>query len=271
MMSATPIPQTLALTAFGDLDISTIKTLPQGRKKIITYLVSSGHEQNAYNAVRQELDKGHQAYLVYPAIESQETSSDTNAELNAGLFSSSESESIKSAEKAFNELSSTYFSKYKCALIHSKIPEEQQTRILDDFRYGKIQMLFATTVVEVGVDVPNATCIVIEQADRFGLSQLHQLRGRIGRGIAQSYCFLIYRKNITENGIQRMKILRESTDGFFIAEEDLKLRGPGEITGTIQSGDLKLGIADLSRDHNLLLEARKDSLSILRLTLKNPQ
>lgn len=271
MMSATPIPQTLALTAFGDLDISTIKTLPQGRKKIITYLVSSGHEQNAYNAVRQELDKGHQAYLVYPAIESQETSSDTNAELNAGLFSSSESESIKSAEKAFNELSSTYFSKYKCALIHSKIPEEQQTRILDDFRYGKIQMLFATTVVEVGVDVPNATCIVIEQADRFGLSQLHQLRGRIGRGIAQSYCFLIYRKNITENGIQRMKILRESTDGFFIAEEDLKLRGPGEITGTIQSGDLKLGIADLSRDHNLLLEARKDALSILRLTLKNPQ
>lgn len=271
MMSATPIPQTLALTVFGDLDISTIKTLPQGRKKIITYLVSSGHEQNAYNAVRQELDKGHQAYLVYPAIESQETSSDTNAELNAGLFSSSESESIKSAEKAFNELSSTYFSKYKCALIHSKIPEEQQTRILDDFRYGKIQMLFATTVVEVGVDVPNATCIVIEQADRFGLSQLHQLRGRIGRGIAQSYCFLIYRKNITENGIQRMKILRESTDGFFIAEEDLKLRGPGEITGTIQSGDLKLGIADLSRDHNLLLEARKDALSILRLTLKNPQ
>ncbi|MGN0738792.1 MAG: ATP-dependent DNA helicase RecG [Treponema sp.] len=264
MMSATPIPQTLALTAFGDLDISTIKTLPQGRKKIITYLVSGGHEQNAYNAVRQELDKGHQAYLVYPAIDSQETTSDLNAELNADLFSSSDSESIKSAEKAFNELSSTYFSKYKCALIHSKIPEEQQTRILDDFRYGKIKMLFATTVVEVGVDVPNATCIVIEQADRFGLSQLHQLRGRIGRGNSQSYCFLIYRKNITENGIQRMKILRESTDGFFIAEEDLKLRGPGEITGTIQSGDLKLGIADLSRDHALLLEARKDALKILK-------
>ena len=162
---------------------------------------------------------------------------------------------------AFNSLSQQYFSKYKCALIHSKIPEEQQARILDDFRYGKIQLLFATTVVEVGVDVPNSTCMVIEQADRFGLSQLHQLRGRVGRGSAQGFCFLIYRKNITENGIQRMKILRESTDGFVIAEEDLKLRGPGEITGTMQSGDLQLGIADLSRDRELLFKAREDAIN----------
>lgn len=257
MMSATPIPQTLALTAFGDLDISTIKSLPQGRKPVTTYLVASGHEQNAYNVVRQELDKGHQAYFVYPAIEESEKtdSDDPNYEFD------SKSENIKSAEKAFNDLSRQYFSNYKCALIHSKISEDQQARILDDFRYGKIQLLFATTVVEVGVDVPNSTCMVIEQADRFGLSQLHQLRGRVGRGTAQGYCFLIYRKNITENGIQRMKILRESTDGFVIAEEDLKLRGPGEITGTMQSGDLQLGIADLSRDRELLFKAREDAIN----------
>lgn len=256
MMSATPIPQTLALTAFGDLDISTIKSLPQGRKPVQTYLVASGHETNAYNVVRQELEKGHQAYFVYPAIEEAEK---TDTEVFDSI--NSQSESIKSAEMAFNSLSQQYFSKYKCALIHSKIPEEQQARILDDFRYGKIQLLFATTVVEVGVDVPNSTCMVIEQADRFGLSQLHQLRGRVGRGSAQGYCFLIYRKNITENGIQRMKILRESTDGFVIAEEDLKLRGPGEITGTMQSGDLQLGIADLSRDRELLFKAREDAIN----------
>ena len=245
MMSATPIPQTLALTAFGDLDISTIKTMPQGRKPVMTYLVSQGHETNAYNAVRQELDKGHQAYFVYPAI------GDENEEES----------NIKSAEKTFKELSSTYFANYKCALIHSRIEEEQQSRILDDFRYEKIQLLFATTVVEVGVDVANATCMVIEQADRFGLSQLHQLRGRVGRGNSQSYCFLIYRSTITENGIARMKVLRESTDGFVIAEQDLKLRGPGEINGTMQSGDLQLEIADLSRDQKILLAAREDALA----------
>lgn len=242
MMSATPIPQTLALTAFGDLDISTIKTLPLGRKPIMTYLVSEEHKSNAFNAVRQELDKGHQAYFVYPAIE----------------------EGDNSAEQAFAELSKEYFSSYKCAVIHSRVTEEQQTRILDDFNYGKIQLLFATTVVEVGVDVPNATCMVIAEADRFGLSQLHQLRGRVGRGSAQGYCFLIFRKNITESGIERMKVLRKTTDGFVIAEKDLKLRGPGEITGTIQTGDLELGIADLERDFNILEDARKDALEKLK-------
>lgn len=242
MMSATPIPQTLALTAFGDLDISTIKTLPLGRKPIMTYLVSEEHKSNAFNAVRQELDKGHQAYFVYPAIE----------------------DGDNSAEAAFAELSKQYFSSYKCAVIHSQISEEAQSRILNDFNYGKIQLLFATTVVEVGVDCPNATCMVIAEADRFGLSQLHQLRGRVGRGNAQGYCFLIFRKNITENGIARMKILRESNDGFLIAEQDLKLRGPGDITGTIQSGELQLGIADLERDFNILEDARTDALEKLK-------
>ncbi len=244
MMSATPIPQTLALTIYGDLDISAIRTMPSGRKPVTTYLVSEGHEENAYSAVAQEIQKGHQAYFVYPAIEDNPDAEDDEA--------------IKSATTAFERLSNK-FPQFKCALIHSKITEEEQAKILNGFRSGTVQLLAATTVVEVGVDVPNATCMVIEEADRFGLSQLHQLRGRVGRGKDQSYCFLIYRKNITQNGIERIKALRQTTDGFKIAEEDLKLRGPGEITGRAQSGDLRLGIADLSRDKDLLMQARVDA------------
>jgi len=251
MMSATPIPRTLALTVFGDLDVSVIKTMPSGRKPIQTYLVKEGNEINAYEAVRKELAKGHQAYFVYPAIDSEYG---YDAEDN-------ESVKIKSAEKNFENLSQHIYPQYKCALIHSKIDEEEQVKLLNDFHSGKIQVLAATTVVEVGVDVPNATCMVIEQADRFGMAQLHQLRGRVGRGSEQSYCILIYSKNLSESGIERMKALRESTDGFYIAEQDLKTRGPGEIAGAIQSGNIKLGIADLVRDKDLLLQARTDAFS----------
>ncbi len=241
MMSATPIPQTLALTMFGDLDVATIKTLPKGRKPIQTYLVKEGNEHNAYEAVRKELAQGHQAYFVYPAI---------MAENN-----------FKSAEKNFEKLSKNIFPEYKCALVHSQIDEDQQAQALSDFHDGKIQILVATTVIEVGVDVPNATCMVIEQADRFGMAQLHQLRGRVGRGSAQSYCFLIYNKDLSQTGIERMKALRQSTDGFYIAEQDLKTRGPGELQGTAQAGELTLGIADISRDKELLLQARADAFS----------
>ena len=243
MMSATPIPQSLALTVYGDLDVSVIKSLPAGRKPITTYLVAQGHEGNAYAAVAKELQKDRQAYFVYPAIGEEDE----------------EDGDIKSATAAFENLSKNVFPNCKCALLHSKVPEDEQTKILNDFREGKIKILAATTVVEVGVDVPNATCMVIEQADRFGLAQLHQLRGRVGRGSEQSYCFLIYSKNISQNGIERMKILRQSTDGFYIAEEDLKLRGPGQINGTAQSGALELGLADLSRDRDLLMLARLDA------------
>ena len=179
--------------------------------------------------------------------------------MDFGLADDSGSDEIKSATAAFENLSKNVFPNCKCALLHSKVPEDEQTKILNDFREGKIKILAATTVVEVGVDVPNATCMVIEQADRFGLAQLHQLRGRVGRGSEQSYCFLIYSKNISQNGIERMKILRQSTDGFYIAEEDLKLRGPGQINGTAQSGALELGLADLSRDRDLLMLARLDA------------
>ena len=243
MMSATPIPQSLALTVFGDLDLSTIKTMPEGRKEITTYLVREGNEINAYEEVRKELQKGRQAYFVYPAINSDNPTVQ-----------------LKSAQLAFDKLSKHIFPQYKCALVHSKIPEEEQESIFRDFRDWKINILAATTVIEVGIDVPNATCMVIEQADRFGMAQLHQLRGRVGRGKEQSYCFLIYSQNLTKTGIERMKVLRQSTDGFYIAEQDLKTRGPGEITGTLQAGQLEFNIADLSKDQELLYQARQDAL-----------
>ncbi len=253
MMSATPIPQTLALTVFGDLDVSVIRTMPEGRKPVQTYLVKEGNERNAYEAVRNQLKMGHQAYFVYPAINSE----NENGEI----------QDIKSAEENFENLAKNIYPEYKCALLHSKIEEEEQIQILKDFQSGKIQVLAATTVIEVGVDVPNASCIVIEQADRFGLAQLHQLRGRVGRGNAQSFCFLIYSKKITETGIERMKVLRQNTDGFIIANQDLKLRGPGEITGTAQAGNLSLGIADIIRDHDILVQARNDAFEYTKSLL----
>ncbi|MCR5218572.1 ATP-dependent DNA helicase RecG [Treponema sp.] len=259
MMSATPIPQTLALTVFGDLDISVIKTMPQGRKAVKTYLTVMGHEKNVYEEVRKELKMGHQAYFVYPRINEEEGQELDN--------SGSQDSGLKSAAEMYKFLSEKVYPEYKAALIHGKIEDTEQKEILDDFKNGKIQILIATTVVEVGVDVANASCIVIEHADRFGLAELHQLRGRVGRSSIQSYCFLIYGKNISQDGIQRMKALHESTDGFKIAEEDLKLRGPGQVTGTIQSGYLTLGIADLNRDKEILKIARYDALSNIRAEL----
>ena len=247
MMSATPIPQTLALTVFGDLDVSTIKTMPKGRKPVQTYLVREGHETNAYEAVRRELKAGRQAYFVYPAIENADRETE-----------------IKNVQDAFKKLSGTIYKEFRTAILHSKIDEEEQIRTLKEFKEGKIQVLAATTVIEVGVDIPNATSIVIEQADRFGLAQLHQLRGRVGRGAEQSFCYLIYSKKITENGIERMKVLRQNTDGFIIAEKDLELRGPGEINGTAQAGILELGIADLERDKKILEKARYDAFDFVR-------
>jgi len=266
MMSATPIPQTLALTVFGDLDVSTIHTMPNGRVPIQTYLSAEGHEANVYRAVEKELAAGHQAYFVYPRI-SEDTDSDKDAlsdEKVNDLPKTNSTGTLKSAEEMFVYLSKQVFAKYTCALIHSKIDEDKQNQILEDFRAKKIQVLVATTVVEVGVDAPNATCIVIEHADHFGLAELHQLRGRVGRSNLQSYCFLVYSKKITETGIERMKALRQSTDGFAIAEEDLQLRGPGEVNGIAQSGYLTLAIADLVRDKAILNTARYDAFTQLQ-------
>ena len=250
LMSATPIPQTLALTIFGDLDVSTIKTMPMGRKPIITHLTMQGNEYRVYEAVREELKQGHQAYFVYPLIEEIESQEGDNRVMP-----------LKSAEEMFTFLSQQVYPEFKCALVHSKVEEEKQNQILNDFRDGKIQILIATTVVEVGVDVPNATCMVIESAERFGLAALHQLRGRVGRGSQQSYCFLIYSQKLSEIGKQRMKVIHSSNDGFFIAEEDLKLRGPGDINGIQQSGYFTLGIADPINNKDIMEMAREDILS----------
>ena len=244
MMSATPIPRTLALSMFGDLDISVIKTMPPGRKPVITYVAPESKAEKVYYFIGQDILAGKQAYFVYPIIEDSETLS------------------LKSAEDMFAELTRD-FPNHRLALLHSKVPEDEARAIMQEFRAGAIHILVATSVIEVGVDVPNATCMVIEHADRFGLSALHQLRGRIGRGSDQSYCFLLYGKNITETGMARLKVMASTTDGFVIAEEDLKLRGPGDIGGIEQSGYCGFELADPIRDFALLEKARIAAFEML--------
>ncbi len=299
LMSATPIPQTLAHTLFGDLDISIIKSMPAGRQPIKTYLTKEGNESRVYEAVRQELKNGHQAYFVYPLIENVDSPEDDTAEQgdtqnNMAAFNSDGGaktaistdgtrstaaggtgrsdasnaanggqKSLKSAESMYSFLSQQVYPEFKCALIHSRTDEAEQIAALEAFRKGEIQILVATSVVEVGVDVPNATCMVIEHAERFGLAALHQLRGRVGRGSAASFCFLVYSEKLTELGKARLKVLHESTDGFYIGEEDLKLRGPGDVNGIQQSGYITLGLADPVRDKAILELARADILENL--------
>jgi ATP-dependent DNA helicase RecG len=248
MMSATPIPRTLALTVFGDLDVSVIRDLPPGRKAVKTHLARQSGEGKVYDAVRNELDRGRQAYFVYPLIEAAEEG---------------RAAELKDAQTMASRLAEEVFPQYPVALIHSRIDEEEKQEIMERFRRGEIRVLAATSVVEVGVDVPNATCMVVEHAERFGLSTLHQLRGRVGRGPEQSYCFLVYSDDLTRDGKTRLMVMLEHTDGFVIAEEDLKLRGPGQITGVEQSGYLPLGLADPVRDVDELEKARREAFSIL--------
>ncbi|MCL2208556.1 MAG: ATP-dependent DNA helicase RecG [Treponema sp.] len=243
MMSATPIPRTLALTVFGDMDVSVIKDMPPGRKPVKTHLAKETNVKKVYDYVRKELELGRQAYFVYPLIES--------------------GDEIKDAVSMAENLSKKVFPQFRTSLIHSKLTEVEKRQTMDDFRNNKIQILAATSVVEVGVDVANATCMVIEHAERFGLSALHQLRGRVGRGSEQSYCFLVYSDELSEDGKARLKVMLENNDGFVIAEEDLKLRGPGIIAGTQQSGFLVLGIANPILDMEELQRAREDAFSIL--------
>jgi ATP-dependent DNA helicase RecG len=247
MMSATPIPRTLALTVFGDMDVSIINDMPSGRKIINTHLARQSSEKRVYDFIRKELAAGHQAYFVYPLIESSDTGGG----------------GIKDAVSMAQKLSKKVFPEYRVELIHSKLDEEAKRKIMDEFRKADVKVLAATSVVEVGVDVPNATCMVIEHAERFGLSALHQLRGRVGRGKDQSYCFLVYSDELNEDGKLRLKVMLENNDGFIIAEEDLKLRGPGQFTGTEQSGFLQLGIANPIRDTEELQRARNDAFAIM--------
>ena len=260
MMSATPIPRSLALTVFGDLDVSVIADLPPGRKAIKTHLAKESNEGKVYDFVRRELAAGRQAYFVYPLIEGGEESAFMPHEL-------------KDAVSMADRLAKEVFPDFPLALLHSRVDDEEKRKTMEAFRRGDIKILAATSVVEVGVDVPNATCMVIEHAERFGLSALHQLRGRVGRGEDQSYCFLVYSDSLNEDGKKRLKVMLENSSGFVIAEEDLKLRGPGQIAGIEQSGYLKLNIADPVRDAEALARARSDAFEILESdsALEKPQ
>jgi ATP-dependent DNA helicase RecG len=246
LMTATPIPRSLALTFFGDLKTTTIKTKPAGRKPIITHLAREGNEEKVYRRVREELQAGRQAYFIYPLIEE------------------SEKIDLKAAESMYAHLKQQVFKDFNVGLIHSKISEEEKKLTMEQFSRGRIHVLVATSVVEVGVDIAHATCMVIEHAERFGLSQLHQLRGRVGRSELQSYAFLIYSSQITEDAVKRLKIMMQTDDGFKIAEEDLKIRGPGALLGVEQSGFFKLNIADLTRDVEILLSAREEIKNIFQ-------
>jgi ATP-dependent DNA helicase RecG len=243
MMSATPIPRSLALTVFGDMDVTTIKDMPSGRKAVVTHLARESNEMKVYNFVRKELEQGRQAYFVYPLIDG--------------------GEDLKDAVSMAERLRDEVFPNHKVGLIHSKLDEDTKRKTMEDFRKGEIKLLAATSVVEVGVDVPNASCMVIEQAERFGLSALHQLRGRVGRGQDQSFCFLVYSDDLTEEGKTRLMVMLKNGDGFIIAEEDLKMRGPGQIAGTEQSGYMVLGLANPVRDAAELERARADAFAIL--------
>jgi ATP-dependent DNA helicase RecG len=238
VMTATPIPRTLALTLYGDLDVSVIDELPPGRKPIQTRHVTSDRVEQVYSFLRGEIDQGRQAYIVYPVIDESET------------------QAMKAAQKMYEHLSREVFPDAAVGLLHGRLPAAEKERVMGEFKEGKIQILVSTTVIEVGVDVPNATVMVIEQAERFGLAQLHQLRGRVGRGGEQSYCILVTEK-LNDTARERIRALVDSNDGFAIAEMDLKLRGPGEFFGTKQSGLPALQIANVIRDRDLLEAARR--------------
>jgi ATP-dependent DNA helicase RecG len=244
VMTATPIPRTLAMTAYGDLDVSIVDELPPGRTPITTHWVQPSDRHKVWAELRQQVEQGRQAYVVY------------------ALVDESDKTEWLSATQMAEELKATVFSDFNVALLHGKMKPEEKDAVMTAFKAGQIQVLCSTTVVEVGVDVPNATAMVVEDADRFGLAQLHQLRGRVGRGAARSYCWLVAAPK-TEEGRLRLEAMSRSNDGFFLAEEDLRLRGPGELLGTRQSGLPELRQADLLRDQALLINAKKAAQAML--------
>jgi ATP-dependent DNA helicase RecG len=244
-MTATPIPRTLALTLYGDLDISVIDELPPGRTPIITRRVSDEESARVWEFVRKQVAAGHQAYIVYPVIEENEENE------------------IKAALKMYKELSGKVFADLKVGLLHGRLAGELKEQVMRMFQKGELDILVATTVIEVGVDVANATVMVIEHAERFGLAQLHQLRGRIGRGAAKSYCILMTGGKVSEDGERRLDALVRTSDGFQLAELDLELRGPGEFFGTRQAGMPSFQVASLIRDRDLIEVAKREAAAVL--------
>ena len=245
VMTATPIPRTLALTLYGDLDLSVLDELPPGRTPIVTRCGADDESPKVWEFVRKQVAAGHQAYVVYPVIAENEESE------------------LKAAIKMYRELSGKIFPDLKVGLLHGRLDAELKDQVMRMFQRGELQILVATTVIEVGVDVPNATVMVIEHAERFGLAQLHQLRGRIGRGAAKSYCILMTGGKVTEEGQRRLDAMVKTNDGFKIAELDLELRGPGEFFGTRQAGLPSFRVANIIRDAQLLEAAKREAAAVI--------
>lgn len=245
VMTATPIPRTMTLTVYGDLDVSLIKQLPPGRQPIRTFVRRPDRRELIYNYVRSQIEAGRQAYVVCPLIEMNEESD------------------LPSAEEVYDELRWGIFRGIPCGLVHGRLPAAEKERVMQEFYENKIKLLVSTTVIEVGVNVPNASIMVIEHAERFGLAQLHQLRGRIGRGPYASYCILVS-EGKTENARERLKIMATTSDGFKLAEEDLRLRGPGQFFGSLQHGLPDLKIARVPEDIDILLAAHRAAEATLQ-------
>jgi len=245
IMTATPIPRTLAMTAYGDLDVSVIDELPPGKIAPKTKVYPESQRARVYEIIHRQAVKGNQVFIIYPLVEI------------------SQSLDLKDAVRMAEHLQRDVFPDLKIGLVHGRMKGKEKEEIMDEFAKKRINILVATTVIEVGIDIPAASLIVIEHAERFGLSQLHQLRGRVGRGDAQSYCILLVWKTASENARKRLRIMEETADGFRIAEEDLSIRGPGEFLGVRQSGLPDFRIANLARDGLILSEARQDALSII--------
>ncbi|MBM9546375.1 ATP-dependent DNA helicase RecG [Leptospira sp. 201903074] len=242
-MTATPIPRTLCLTLYGDLTLVNIKTKPKGRKPIDTRWYKEDRRAGVYNSIRKYVGSGRQCYIVYPLVEE------------------SEKVDLESCTVAYENLKTNIFPELKIGLLHGKMKSAEKESVMEKFKSGEIQILVTTTVVEVGVDVPNATILVVEHADRFGISQLHQLRGRVGRSDIESFCILMTGDFISDEGKDRLEALVSSNDGYYLAEKDLAIRGPGELLGVKQSGLPEFKIADLVSDRNLLDEAKEDASS----------
>jgi ATP-dependent DNA helicase RecG len=245
VMSATPIPRTLALTLYGDLAVSTLDELPPGRTPIRTEIHRESRRDRVYERVRREIAAGHQAYIVYPLVEE------------------SEKTALRAATTMVHELAAGPLAGLRLALVHGRMKAEEKDDVMRAFKAGDHDVLVSTTVIEVGIDVPNATAIVIEHAERFGLAQLHQLRGRVGRGTAAGHCFLVVPDWTGPDAYQRLRTLEETTDGFRIAEADLALRGPGDFLGTRQAGLPDFRVANLLRDTELLRAARDEAAAWL--------
>lgn len=241
-LSATPIPRTYALTIYGDMDVSSIKTMPSGRKEIITSLKSSNDIKDVLELMYQEIKNKHQIYVIAPLIEE------------------SDKIDLENVNKLEEKMTSAFGKVCKIGVMHGKMEKNEKDKVMEEFKNGNITILISTTVIEVGVDVKNATMIVIFDAYRFGLSQLHQLRGRVGRNEIQSYCVLI-----SDKEAERLNIMTKTTDGFKISEEDFKLRGSGDLFGIRQSGDMNFTVADFKTDFNILLKAKEDTLELLEL------